>query len=93
VPLLFNMTALPFGNAPEATKFDVLPPAGRFVRLAALPFGASTSVPITNPRFVRAALSLDAPVPPFAIARSDPDHVELSTVVTVGATTCQADPL
>ena len=41
---------------------------GKLVKLAADPLGAKTSVPITNPRFVRAPGAVVAPVPPEATA-------------------------
>ena len=40
---------------------------GKLVRLAALPVGARTSVPITSPSPVRALAALVAPVPPLAM--------------------------
>ena len=63
-PLALSITGLPLGNVPDATKSDVLPPAGKFVRLAALPSGASTSEPIARPKLVLAAPAELAPVPP-----------------------------
>ena len=45
--------------------------------------GVKISVPITNPKFVLAALAVAAPVPPFSTATAVPLHTPLVIVPTV----------
>jgi len=63
----------PLTTATVPVTLDAVPvvfwlSVGKLVKLAADPDGDSTSVPITNPRFVLAPDAVVAPVPPLVIA-------------------------
>ena len=55
MPSELRISVFPAVIAPDAVRSMVPPDAGKFVRFAALPLGAKTSVPMVRPSAVRVA--------------------------------------